>query len=89
MYDELDDLTDDELIEEVLVRQADVDEDQSVLIDAALTACGGDEQAALAHLVAKRKDLVERALAALRPLLPEAPVIFAHDELMERLEPEA
>lgn len=88
MFD-IDDLTDDELIEEVLTRQAEVDEDQAhTLMEAAIAAQGGDEQAALKQLLAQRSALVERALGALKPLLPEAPVIFAHDELMERLEPE-
>ncbi len=86
---DLDELTDDELIEEVLVRQAEVDEDQSrVLVDAALAVAGGDEQAACTALEGQRKRLVDRALEALRPLLAEAPVIYAHDELLERLEPE-
>lgn len=86
---DIEDLTDDELIEELLLRDSDADETTSAaLVAQAIEAAGGDERKALEALEAQRAALVERAMAALAPLRTEATVIFASDELLERLEPD-
>lgn len=86
----LDDYTDEELVEDLLLRGSDADEHtSSAMVAATIEAAGGDEQAALQVLEARRAQLVETALAALQPLKADSTVIFAHDELDEKLNPES
>lgn len=83
----LEGIADEDLMEELLLRQAEADPAQAgVLVEATVAGCAGDEQAALRTLEQRREKLIEQALAALQPFLPEALVIFAHDELFERLD---
>jgi hypothetical protein len=95
---ELEELSDDELIEELLCRQGKVSvATAEARMQVAIEAANGDERQALQALERARLDLVETALNLLTTsgasapapsLAAQAHVIWAHDLLLERLEPD-
>ena len=95
---DMEDLSDDELMEELLARQGGVTEAAAeARLKVAIEAAGGDEQRALQELEQLRVELVDKALGLLTTpsvtepdptLAQQAAVIWAHDILLERLEPD-
>ena len=87
---DLDDLTDDELMEVLLLRAGEMDEERGkAALDKVLAEVEGDQQKALALLEQRRGELVEQAIDRIKDLGPASEVIFAHDLLLDQLDVES